>query len=60
MPKRRNGQHGSFAAHLDKLVVHFPPARLALKLASRAQPKPPRPKVKTQACVNRALLDGAD
>lgn len=57
MPGRRRPEKGTFAAHFDELVRHFPHERPALKFGSRKQPKTPKPKVKTPACVNRALLD---
>jgi hypothetical protein len=56
MPSRRRPQKGTFAAHFDELVKHFP-HEPAVKMGAGKGLKPPKPKVKTPACVNRALLD---
>jgi hypothetical protein len=58
MPNQRRADEGTFAAHFDHLVRHFP-HEPASKLPARNGSKPRKRKVKTPACVNRALLDEA-
>jgi hypothetical protein len=60
MPNRRRAEEGSFAGKLDELVIHFPPDRPALKFESAARSKRPKRRVRTPACVNRALLDDSN
>ncbi len=55
MPGRRPIKEGSFSAHFDELVKHFPPEKSQQESVSGRPPKGKKPP-RTPACVNRALL----